>query len=67
MVLNPARAWIRQLAALTLLLLVWEAAGQAGLLNPLYVPSPSRIAGALSELFASGRTWRQLSRRRSPD
>jgi len=60
MVLNPARAWIRQLAALTLLLLVWEAAGQAGLLNPLYVPSPSRIAGALSELFASGRIWPHL-------
>jgi NitT/TauT family transport system permease protein len=60
MVLNPARAWIRQLAALTLLLLVWEAAGLAGLLNPLYVPSPSRIAGALSELFASGRIWPHL-------
>jgi NitT/TauT family transport system permease protein len=60
MALNPARAWIRQLAALTLLLLVCEAAGQAGLLNPLYVPSPSRIAGALSELFASGRIWPHL-------
>ena len=60
MVLNPARAWIRQLAALTLLLLAWEAAGLAGLLNPLYVPSPSRIADALSELFASGRIWPHL-------
>ena len=53
MVLNPAHAWIRQLAALTLFLLVWEAAGRADLLNPLYVPSPSRIAGALIEIFAS--------------
>jgi sulfonate transport system permease protein len=60
MVLNPDRAWIRQLTALTLVLLVWEAAGRAGLLNPLYVPSPSRIAGALSELFASGRIWPHL-------
>jgi sulfonate transport system permease protein len=60
MVLNPARAWIRQLTALTLVLLVWEAAGRAGLLNPLYVPNPSRIAGALSELFASGRIWPHL-------
>src|SRR5260370_36055250 len=55
MILNPSRAWIRQLAALIVVLLLWEAAGKANLLNPLYMPSPSRIAGALTELFASGR------------
>ncbi len=60
MILNPSRAWIRQLAALIVVLLVWEAAGKANLLNPLYMPSPSRIAGALTELFASGRIWPHL-------
>jgi NitT/TauT family transport system permease protein len=58
--LNPARAWMRQLIALAVTLLVWEAAGQAHLLNPLFMPSPSRIAGALIELFASGRIWPHL-------
>jgi len=60
MALNPARAWIRQLVALAVALLLWEAAGRADLLNPLYMPSPGRIAGALTELFASGRIWPHL-------
>jgi NitT/TauT family transport system permease protein len=60
MILNPSRAWMRQLAALIVVLLMWEAAGWADLLNPLYMPSPSRIAGALTELFASGRIWPHL-------
>ncbi len=60
MVLNPARAWIRQLATLAVVVAVWEAAGRANLLNPLYVPSPGRIADALIELFASGRIWPHL-------
>ena len=60
MILNPARAWIRQVAALAVLLLLWEAAARAGLLNPLYLPSPGRIAAALTELFATGRIWPHL-------
>ena len=60
MTLNPARAWIRQVAALAVLLLLWEAAARAGLLNPLYLPSPGRIAAALTELFATGRIWPHL-------
>jgi NitT/TauT family transport system permease protein len=60
MVLDPARAWTRQLLAFVVLLAVWEAAGRAGLLNPLYVPSPGRIGGALIELFATGRIWPHL-------
>ncbi|HEY8872626.1 MAG TPA: ABC transporter permease [Stellaceae bacterium] len=60
MTLNPARAWIRQVAALAVLLLLWDAAARAGLLNPLYLPSPGRIAAALTELFATGRIWPHL-------
>ena len=49
MFLHPRYAWIRQLAAFAVLLAVWEAAGRAGLLNPLYVPNPSRIGATLVE------------------
>jgi NitT/TauT family transport system permease protein len=50
----PRYTWLRQFAAFLLLLAIWEAAGRAGLLNPLYLPSPSQIAAALVELFADG-------------
>ena len=53
-------AWLRQLVAFVLLLGLWEAAGRAGLLNPLYAPEPSRIAGALIQLFADGEIWTHL-------
>jgi len=55
--LNPKRAWIRQLVALAILLALWEAAGRAGHLNPLYMPMPSSIWGALVELFSGSRIW----------
>ncbi|MEA3067388.1 MAG: hypothetical protein QOK41_795, partial [Sphingomonadales bacterium] len=32
--MNPRYAWLRQSLALVVLLLVWEAAGRAHLLNP---------------------------------
>src|SRR2546423_11031557 len=60
MVLNPRRAWIRQLLTLVVVLAVWEAAGQAGMLNPLYAPNPSGIWNALVELFSDGRIWPHL-------
>jgi len=53
-------AWARQLAAFAVLLAVWEAAGRADLLNPMYAPSPSRVAAALVELFSDGRIWPHL-------
>src|SRR5437899_583 len=55
MALNPRHAWLRQLAALTIVLMVWEAAGRGHLLNPLFAPSPSQIGAALVDLFGSGR------------
>jgi NitT/TauT family transport system permease protein len=60
MVLDPARAWMRQLLAFAVLLAVWEAAGRADLLNPLYFPNPGRIGAALVELFETGRIWPHL-------
>jgi NitT/TauT family transport system permease protein len=57
MTVGPNRAWLRQLAALALLLVVWQGAGYAGLLNPLYMPTPLQIWGAFVELFGDGRIW----------
>jgi NitT/TauT family transport system permease protein len=51
---------MRQLGAFAVLLAIWEAAGRVGMLNPLYMPSPSGIAAALAELFADGRIWPHL-------
>jgi NitT/TauT family transport system permease protein len=58
---NPRYTWLRQVAALAVFLLVWEAAGRAHLLNPLFVPSPSQIGAALADLFGSGRIWPHLA------
>ena len=70
MILDPRYAWMRQLAAFAVLLAVWEAAGRAGLLNPLYVPNPSRIGAALyrtvlrrPHLAASRRNLHRRARR----
>jgi NitT/TauT family transport system permease protein len=60
MLLDPRYAWVRQLAAFALLLVVWEAAGRADMLNPMYAPSPSRVGAALIELFSDGRIWPHL-------
>ncbi len=60
MALNPRHAWMRQLAAFAGVLAVWEAAGRAEMLNPLYLPNPSRIGAALVELFSEGRIWPHL-------
>jgi NitT/TauT family transport system permease protein len=58
--MNPRYAWARQLAAFGVLLAAWEAAGRAGLLNPMYAPSPSQIGTALVDLFGSGLIWTHL-------
>jgi NitT/TauT family transport system permease protein len=52
--------WARQAIALLLLLALWEAAGRAGMLNPLYLPSPTQIGAALVDLFSDGRIWPHL-------
>jgi NitT/TauT family transport system permease protein len=61
MMIGAARfAWARRTVALLLLLTLWEAAGRAGMLNPLFLPSPSQIGAALVDLFSDGRIWPHL-------
>ena len=60
MLRDPRHAWMRQLTAFVILLAVWEAAGRAGLLNPLYAPSPGQVAAVLIDLFADGAIWPHL-------
>jgi NitT/TauT family transport system permease protein len=54
-------AWLRQGIAFAILLLVWEAAGRAGKLNPLFMPRPSQIGSTLVDLFVSGDIWPHLA------
>ena len=54
------RPLTRQLIGLAVFLAIWEAAARAGLLNPLYMPAPSKIGAALATLFASGSIWPHL-------
>ena len=56
----PRYSWVRQVVALLILIALWEAAGRAGMLNPLYLPSPSQIGAALADLFSDGRIWPHL-------
>src|ERR1044072_9340974 len=58
--LNPRYVWLRQLIAFAVLLAIWELAGRAGMLNPMYAPMPSRVAAALGQLFSDGRIWPHL-------
>jgi NitT/TauT family transport system permease protein len=60
MTLDPRYAWVRRSIALLLLLVVWEAAARAGMLNPMYLPPPGGIWSALVELFGDGRIWPHL-------
>jgi NitT/TauT family transport system permease protein len=53
-------AWVRRTVVFLLLLGVWEATGRAGVLNPLYLPSPSQVGAALVDLFSDGRIWPHL-------
>ena len=57
MMLDAKYAWVRQLVAFGVLLAFWEAAGYAGMLNPLYMPTPTQIWGALADLFGTGSIW----------
>jgi NitT/TauT family transport system permease protein len=57
---SPRYVWLRQAAAFAVLLIAWEAAGRAQLLNPLFMPSPSQIGAALLDLFGSGSIWPHL-------
>jgi NitT/TauT family transport system permease protein len=46
--------------ALAAVLVVWQAAGSAGWVNPLFLPAPSAIAVATYKLAMSGALWQHL-------
>jgi NitT/TauT family transport system permease protein len=60
MLRDPRYTWLRQLIVFATLVAIWEAAGRAGMLNPMYAPSPMRIGAALADLFSDGRIWPHL-------
>jgi NitT/TauT family transport system permease protein len=55
------RPWVRQVIALAILLLIWEAASRAGLVDPFYAPPPTAIAATLYQLFADGSIWEHIA------
>jgi len=55
------RRWIRQTLALTALVLLWELLSRAGVIDPFYMPPPSRVAVTLYQLFAGGEIWKHIA------
>jgi ABC-type nitrate/sulfonate/bicarbonate transport system permease component len=47
--------------ALFVVLAIWQFAGSAGLVNPLFLPTPFAIGRAMYHLAASGALWHHLS------
>ncbi|MCA6104954.1 ABC transporter permease [Bradyrhizobium australafricanum] len=47
--------------ALALVIAIWQLAGGAGWVNPLFLPAPSAIAVAIYKLAMSGALWQHLS------
>src|SRR6267154_3465077 len=47
--------------ALALVIALWQLAGSAGWVNPLFLPAPSAIALAIYKLARSGALWQHLS------
>ncbi|WP_298242857.1 ABC transporter permease [uncultured Bradyrhizobium sp.] len=47
--------------ALALVIAVWQAAGSAGLVNALFLPTPAAIVRAIYQLAVSGALWQHLS------
>jgi NitT/TauT family transport system permease protein len=54
------RVTLRRLVALVVFLGLWEGLSQAGVLNPFYLPPPSKVAEAAAELFADGGIWTHI-------
>src|SRR6478609_6742689 len=47
--------------ALALVIALWQFAGSAGWVNPLFLPAPSAILRAIYHLALSGALWQHLS------
>src|SRR2546428_11221880 len=47
--------------ALAIVIALWQLAGSAGWVNPLFLPPPSAIALAITKLATSGALWQHVS------
>src|SRR4051794_15803937 len=47
--------------AMLLVIALWQLAGSAGWVNPLFLPAPFAIARAIYQLAASGALWHHVS------
>jgi len=54
------QTWVRRVLALGALVAIWQLAAEAGLLNPMYFPAPTRIAAVMIDLVAEGSIWTHL-------
>lgn len=65
MEINHTARWLKSLpvkmAAIIAFLLIWEIAAIIGLINPVLIPPPSRIAVKLVELLLSGELMTHIS------
>jgi NitT/TauT family transport system permease protein len=50
----------RRLVVLGVVLGLWEGLARVGVINPFYVPPPSKVAATLFELFADGEIWTHI-------
>ena len=57
---TTTRLAARRLVVLGIVLSFWEALARFGVLNPFYVPPPSKVAVTLYGLFADGEIWTHI-------
>jgi NitT/TauT family transport system permease protein len=51
---------VRRLVALGIMVGLWEALARFGVINPFYVPPPSKVAATLFTLFEDGEIWTHI-------
>src|SRR5690349_9801375 len=51
------RIAFRRLVGLIAFLVLWEVFTRSGILNPFFVPPPSKVAATLVTLFVDGDIW----------
>ena len=51
---------MRRLVALGIMVGLWEALARLGVINPFYVPPPSKVAATLFTLFEDGEIWTHI-------
>jgi len=57
---NATSLLVRRLVALGIMVGLWEALSRLGVINPFYVPPPSKVAATLFTLFADGEIWTHI-------